>query len=330
MPWIIGGAMVLGAGASYMAGKEQKEGMEAAGEATLQAQREALEAYAPYREMGERAIPELERLAGETGVSPYLGELESRAAAGAPSQYLGELERLYEEKGAAEPYTSKYLPYLDYLTTGEGTPFDIQTSPLYQYQLEKGTEATRKAAAARGGFASGAAMELETDLARRLGAEETEKLYGRLTGLYGMGREEEMLRRQAETERFGQASGLYGLEAEREAQGYGRYLDLYNIGQQQKAQQYGRTLDLTKIGAGAAGEAGAASMTTGGQLASQAQAAGAAQAGMYTGMANIGMAGAGAYQQQQGYQELMSRMYPTTPAPAPAPAPGYTTSGYAF
>lgn len=223
---LLGGA-ALGVAGSYLGGKEQRKGAEAAAAATLTASREAREAYEPFREAGVEAIPELKRLAAERG-------------------------------------EGKYLPYLEHMVTGEGKPFDIQTSPMYQYQLEKGTEAIGKSAAARGGYASGAAIEAEGELARRLGAEESGMMYGRM-------------------------------------------MDLYNIGQQQGTQQYGRQLDLAKIGAGAAGQAGAASMATGQQLAGIAGERGRAGAQMYSNIANIGMAGVGAYQQQRGYEDLMSR-----------------------
>lgn len=222
------GAATIGAAGSIMGGKAAAKGAGKAAEATVQAKREALEAYAPFREAGERALPEAERLAGEE-------------------------------------VPSKYLPYLEHYVTGEGTPFDVTTSPMYKYQLEKGTEAIGKSLAARGQYASGAGIQAETELAERLGAGETEKMYGRL-------------------------------------------MDLYNIGQRTSGETYGRQMDIARLGAGAAGGAAGATQTGGARMADIQMQKGAGQAGMYSSLANIGMAGIGAYQQQKGYEDLSSRI----------------------
>lgn len=217
----------IGAVGSILGAREQSSGTSSASGAAAAAEKRAMKLYTPWREAGERALPGLEELA----------------------------------KG--EP--SKYLPYLEHYVTGEGKPFDITTSPMYKYQLEKGTEQIGKSLAARGGYASGAGIQAEADFAQKLGAEESGRMYGRL-------------------------------------------MDLYNIGERGGAERYGRTLDIARLGAGAAGGAAAAAGTAGGQQVDIAMQRGAAGAGMYSNLANIGMAGVGAYQQQQGYQDIQRRM----------------------
>lgn len=222
------GAATIGAAGSIMGGRAQEKGAKAAAAAAERADIRAQELYAPWREAGERALPEAERLAGEE-------------------------------------VPSKYLPYLEHYVTGEGTPFDITTSPAYQYQLEKGTEAIGTSLAARGLYGSGAGIQAETELAERLGVGESEKMYGRL-------------------------------------------MDLYNIGQRTSGEKYGRQMDIARLGAGSAAGAAGATQAGGARMADIQMQAGGAQAGMYSSLANIGMAGVGAYQQQQGYSDLMSRM----------------------
>lgn len=208
MGWGIAAAAGIGAIGSILGGKAAAGGAESAAAATLQAQREAQEIYAPYREAGERALPEVERLAGEE-------------------------------------VPSKYLPYLEHYVTGEGTPFDITTSPAYQYQLEKGTEAIGKSLAARGQYASGAGIQAETELAERLGAGETEKMYGRLMDLYNIGQRTsgETYGRQMDIARLG--AGTAGGAAGAAQAGGARVAD---IQMQKGAGQAGMYSSLANIG----------------------------------------------------------------------------------
>lgn len=202
------GAATIGAAGSIIGGKKAEKGAEAAAAATLTAQREAMAAYDPWREAGERALPEAERLAGE----------------GVPS---------------------KYLPYLEHYVTGEGKPFDITTSPAYQYQFEKGTEAVGKSLAARGLYGSGAGIQAETELAERLGVGESEKMYSRLMDLYNIGQRTsgEKYGRQMDIARLGagaaggaagvaQAGGarMADIQMQKGAGQAGMYTGLANIG----------------------------------------------------------------------------------------------------
>lgn len=223
----VAAAVGVGAVGSILGGRSQKKAASAAADATKKAQKKAMAAYAPWQEAGVRALPEVERLAGED-------------------------------------VPSKYLPYLEHYVTGEGEPFDITTSPAYQYQLEKGTEAIGKSLSARGMYGSGAGIQAETELAERLGAGESDKMYGRL-------------------------------------------MDLYNIGQRTSGEKYGRQMDIAKLGAGAAGGAAATATSGGARMADIQMQKGAGQAGMYSSLANIGMAGIGAHQQQKQYADLMSK-----------------------
>jgi hypothetical protein len=64
-------------------------------------------------------------------------------------------------------------------TEGYQGPGNITASPLYQWQLEQGTEGINRAAAARGGYGSTAAVSQIGDFTRALGAQETETQYNR-------------------------------------------------------------------------------------------------------------------------------------------------------
>lgn len=64
----------------------------------------------------------------------------------------------------------------------------MKSSPLYDWQEEIGTRGINRDMAARGMFGSSAATNRLADFRRALGAEETERKYGRLAGLIDMGR----------------------------------------------------------------------------------------------------------------------------------------------
>lgn len=61
-------------------------------------------------------------------------------------------------------------------------------SPLYQWQLEEGTNALNQALRARGKYDSSAGLRAIGDFTRALGAEETEKYYNRLLDAINIGR----------------------------------------------------------------------------------------------------------------------------------------------
>lgn len=93
--------------------------------------------------------------------------------------------------GGAQPYRTlgeQTLPYLQYATTGQGTPYNVETSPLYQWQKDKGTEALNRQLAARGLYGSGAGLQSLSDFYRALGAEETDKQYNRFLNAVNIGR----------------------------------------------------------------------------------------------------------------------------------------------
>lgn len=66
-------------------------------------------------------------------------------------------------------------------------PPKMEASPLYQFQEELGTRNLNRELAARGLYNSGAGLETIRQFQAQLGAEETERQYGRLFGLLGVG-----------------------------------------------------------------------------------------------------------------------------------------------
>lgn len=63
----------------------------------------------------------------------------------------------------------------------------IEASPLYQWQLEQGTKYMDRSLAKKGLSKSGEGMKVLGDFVRGLGAEESDRQYGRLMGLYSTG-----------------------------------------------------------------------------------------------------------------------------------------------
>ena len=63
----------------------------------------------------------------------------------------------------------------------------IEASPLYQWQLEQGTKYMDRSLAKKGLSKSGEGMKVLGDFVRGLGAEEADRQYGRLMGLYTTG-----------------------------------------------------------------------------------------------------------------------------------------------
>lgn len=63
----------------------------------------------------------------------------------------------------------------------------IDASPLYQFQLDQGTKAINRQLASKGLSGSGQGVKLLGDFIRGLGAEESDRQYGRLFNLFGTG-----------------------------------------------------------------------------------------------------------------------------------------------
>lgn len=97
------------------------------------------------------------------------------------------------------------LDYLNYMTTGEGTPFDMEASPMYQWQMERGGEALDKSLAARGLQNSGAAIQAHSNLASELGARESSMMYDRMLDRVKIG--------TGAASATGGASSMYGANA---------------------------------------------------------------------------------------------------------------------
>jgi hypothetical protein len=129
-----------------------------------------------------------------------------------------------------------------------------EESPYYKFQQELGERALNRAMAARGKFDSSTAINALSDFNRALGAEETERQYGRRKEAYGR-RVEDYMRR------YGRIMDEYGLRN----QAYQRLLDQIRMGELAAGQQQlGATQTGQQVGniygqigrAGAAGQLG--------------------------------------------------------------------------
>lgn len=142
---ILGGAVVGGlaglAGGSKAAGA-QKDAAQMASDATLTAQREALEAQKPFLEGGYAATNKLLDL---------LGLSKNTAAEG-----FGSLNNQFSFK-----------------------PEDLTQAPGYQFQLQQGQEALDRKAAAGGGFYSGAALKAAQGFGQNLAGTTFDNEYNR-------------------------------------------------------------------------------------------------------------------------------------------------------
>jgi hypothetical protein len=129
-------------------------------------------------------------VASKTASKGTEGAAQTTAAAGQRAEETQ--ERMLERQiGLQEPFRQAGLvglPRLQQMITGEGGPIDIEASPLYQWQREQGEEAINRAAAARGGFGATSTVQRLGEFQRGLGAEETQRQYGRLLDLVNIGR----------------------------------------------------------------------------------------------------------------------------------------------
>ena len=128
-------------------------------------------------------------------------------------------------------------------------PLD-EASPYYTWQQEQGEKALNRAMFARGKYDSSTAINALSDFNRALGAEETERQYGRRQDAYGR-RVEDYMRN------------------------YGRIMDEYGL----KNQGYNRLMDLLRIGQSATGQQQLSAGTASGQIGSTYAAMGRAGAG---------------------------------------------------
>jgi hypothetical protein len=139
------------------------------------------------------------------------------------------------------------------LERDETDPFTLpldEESPYYTWQQEQGEKALNRAMSARGKYDSSTAVNALSDFNRALGAEETERQYGRRVDAYGR-RVDEYSRR------------------------YGRIMDEYNL----KNQGYNRLMDLIRIGQSASGQEQLGATEAGRQIGSTYGNMGTARAG---------------------------------------------------
>jgi hypothetical protein len=219
----IGGAAVIGAGASIYAGQQSADAAKAGSAAqvdainqgnktSVAAGMEALAYLDPFRATGLRAGTSLED-------ALYSPEQRASQIAGQRAQLEGEVARLkalvprWEEypnlvgKNASERKASQFTSELNIANTkvreaqAKLTTFNkqvaampaasaaptIQESPWYQFQAELLGRSQDRAFAARGLTGSGFEAEERRRGLIELGAGETERQFGRLKGLYDVG-----------------------------------------------------------------------------------------------------------------------------------------------
>jgi hypothetical protein len=199
---------------------------------------------------GEQADA-IDAAASTQAQSDALAIAEQRAA----REQAVELNAPFREAGLAG------LPqYQQMAMEGYQGPGDITGSPLYQWQLEQGTEGINRAAAARGGYGSTAAVSQIGDFTRALGAQETETQYNR---------------------------GLTEYNTQ-----YDRLMNLVNVGR-------GATTESVSAGQAAASNIGNITTAGGTNLANLQMASGANQASMYANLGALPMQAVNTYNTMQ-------------------------------
>jgi len=101
-------------------------------------------------------------------------------------------KNMYDESlGYVTPYHEQAglyaLPYLQNLISGEGKQFDVTASPSYLWQLEQGEKGINRDMAARGLYNSSAALSQLSNFRQALGAQETDRTWGRLLDMTKIG-----------------------------------------------------------------------------------------------------------------------------------------------
>ena len=98
---------------------------------------------------------------------------------------IAEQRRQYDETVKRfQPYYEAGTGALPYMTD---IAYNLETSPLYKWQLQQEQEAADKALAARGLYNSGAGLQLQSDITNRLTAQEGENKWNRLNTLANLG-----------------------------------------------------------------------------------------------------------------------------------------------
>ena len=195
------------------------------------------------------------------------GAMEDAAQTQAEAQALAVDEQRAAREQAVElnaPFREAGLAglpqYQQMAMEGYQGPGDITGSPLYQWQLEQGTEGINRAAAARGGYGSTAAVSQIGDFTRALGAQETETQYNR---------------------------GLTEYNTQ-----YDRLMNLVNVGR-------GATTSSVSAGQTAAGNISNITTAGGTNLAELQLASGANQASMYANLGALPMQAVNTYNTMQ-------------------------------
>lgn len=233
MPWIIGGAALLGAGASVAAGEKQAD---AAGNASGVSQRQYTQTRAdlsPYRQSGELSLDKLmqylglqsqggQDLANRFGSYTSMAQPDRQAAWERVLQKAGDIDiarREFDARGAegGQGFADLFPEMQGQEQGGEfGSllkPFgmeDFQESPAYQFNLQQGMEAINKSAAAKGKYYAPATLQDIGKYSQGLASNEFQNafnnyntgqnnIYGRLSGVSQQGQNA-----AAQTGAFGQ------------------------------------------------------------------------------------------------------------------------------
>lgn len=174
----IGGAAVLGAGASIIAGNQASNATRSAAQQSADVQRYMYDTtrsdYAPYRDVGQGALYKLADMYGvsrPTGTAPTTGT--ATAPGGLWSNYFGNTATGTTGGTATQPRTAGY----------EG----FQASPGYQFRMDEALKSIERSAASRGMRLSGATADALQRRAQGVASSEYENYANRLASLAGVG-----------------------------------------------------------------------------------------------------------------------------------------------
>lgn len=183
----IGGAAVLGAGASVISGNKAAKAQKQAAQQSADAERYQYDTtradQAPYRDVGQGALYKLADMYGvsrptgapanDAGV-PYAGLIPN-------GQVTGGFRGLAGQFGAASPVA---MGQPQQRTAG----YDgFQASPGYQFRLDEGVKAAEHSAAARGLLGSGGTVKAIQRYGEGLASSEYENYANALRSMAGIG-----------------------------------------------------------------------------------------------------------------------------------------------
>lgn len=181
------GAAVIGAAGTAYAGSQAASATNSATNASIAEQNSALaqqaQLSAPYRNLGQSAIPTLQGLLGISSPSPQQSGGNSTPGYDPSSGYRigpnGVVNQMIPSSGATPSGPAAF---------GGGTPEQfLQNTPGYQFTLNQGLDATKNAAAASGMLLSGNTLQGLNQYAAGLADQTYQQQVGNLENVVGMG-----------------------------------------------------------------------------------------------------------------------------------------------